>query len=265
MKINILIKGVVCDLTTSENYVSFTLIVNKGYRDNSHTIYIKCFAFKGVGESIVNADVQKCSRLSIVGELKNNHYEKDNVVYNCNTLIVHTWEFCPIVNNQTIIVDCIGNVVADINTNTNRTAGVLSLACNHTTSTGNVLCNFLNFKVFGDMINRLAKAGVNKGKALHLVGDLDRKTYIGKDNKKHIIDEIVLLSFDFVTFTKDDVSGAKEVQTETATLSEPRKVDSRIMKQTTSGKTKNAFIKNESKSKNNGTYIHLDMSGDLPF
>ena len=68
-----------------------------------------------------------------------------------------------------------------------------------------------------------------------------------------------------MTFTKDDVSGAKEVQTETATLSEPRKVDSRIMKQTTSGKTKNAFIKNESKSKNNGTYIHLDMSGDLPF
>lgn len=260
MNITILVKGVVSNIKESDTYLSFTLIANKGYRENAHPIYLKCFAFKQTMETLLKADVKTGSRLSIVGELKNNHYEKDNVVYNCNSIIVHNWEFCPIVNNQTIIVDAIGNVVADINCNANKTAGNLSLACDQTTKTGNTICNFINFKAFGDMINRLEKANVNKGKALHMVGDFDRIAYQGKDNKKHFIDEIVLLSFDFVTYTSE--TKKSDAKNETTNL-QPKKVDSRIIQNTQIHK-RNENQENKSENGNN-TYLYLDMSGDLPF
>lgn len=260
MNITILLKGVVSNFKKSDTYLSFTLIANKGFRENAHSIYIKCFAFKQTMETLLKADVKTGSRLSIIGELNNNHYEKDNVVYNCNSIIVHNWEFCPIVNNQTIIVDAIGNVVADMDCNANKTAGNLSLACDKTTKMGNSVCNFLNLKVYDNMINRLEKANVRKGKALHMVGDFNRVAYQGKDNKKHFIDEIVLLSFDFVTYTSE--TKMSDARNETANL-QPKKVDSRIMQNTqTSIKNK----KQEKKSENgNNTYLYLDMSGDLPF
>ena len=80
-----------------EPYVRFNFVVNKGYGENAHPIFLQCWMFgqKGV-ERLVKAKVGKGSLLHITGDLDITKFRKDDgTELTIPKIIVLDWGYVP--------------------------------------------------------------------------------------------------------------------------------------------------------------------------
>ena len=81
-------------------YLNFALAVNKGYGENAHVIYLQCWAFKDLAESLLTAKAKKGSLLQITGDMDVVEYQrKDGTKEFAPKIILTSWEFS-ISNNK---------------------------------------------------------------------------------------------------------------------------------------------------------------------
>lgn len=59
-------------------YVRFNFVVNKGFGENAHPVYLQCWVFGGAVERLVKAKVGKGSLLHITGDLDITKFKKDD-------------------------------------------------------------------------------------------------------------------------------------------------------------------------------------------
>jgi len=81
-----------------EPYVRFNFVVNKGYGDNAHPVYLQCWVFGGAVERLVKARVGKGSLLHITGDLDITKFQKDgdDKEYTIPKVIVLDWGYIPV-------------------------------------------------------------------------------------------------------------------------------------------------------------------------
>ena len=61
----------------SEPYIRFNFVVNKGYGEKEHPVFLQCWAFGGAVERLVKAKVGKGSLLHITADLDITKFKKD--------------------------------------------------------------------------------------------------------------------------------------------------------------------------------------------
>lgn len=210
MKIKINAVGRICkNVSESKNkkFTKFSLVVFKGYGDNKRTIFLNCFVSKK--NTYFKKYLQEGNIVAITGMFYPNY----------STVFVDTMESSPSLKDQTVIVDCIGNLCKDITVNENRTAGKTVIACNNDS---NSKANYFNLKLFSDILERMERARVKKGAFLHIVANLEQHQY-EKDNKKLTFNEGIVLAFDYAKYETEEVEKAEvtnETMEDTMSLSE---------------------------------------------
>lgn len=210
MKIKINAVGRICkNVSESKNkkFTKFSLVVFKGYGDNKRTIFLNCFVSKK--NTYFKKYLQEGNIVAITGMFYPNY----------STVFVDTMEFSPSLKDQTVIVDCIGNLCKDITVNENRTAGKTVIACNNDS---NSKANYFNLKLFSDILERMERARVKKGAFLHIVANLEQHQY-EKENKKLTFNEGIVLAFDYAKYETEEVEKAEvtnETMEDTMSLSE---------------------------------------------
>jgi single-stranded DNA-binding protein len=80
-----------------EPYVRFNFVVNKGYGENAHPVYLQCWVFGTAVERLVKARVGKGSLLHITGDLDITKIKKDQETeVTIPKIIVMDWGYVPI-------------------------------------------------------------------------------------------------------------------------------------------------------------------------
>ncbi|MGN0477181.1 MAG: hypothetical protein ACI4HM_07585, partial [Ruminococcus sp.] len=168
----------------------------KGYGDNKRTIFLNCFVSKK--NTYIKKYLQEGNIVAITGMFYPNY----------STVFVDTMESSPSLKDQTVIVDCIGNLCKDITVNENRTAGKTVIACNNDSNTK---ANYFNLKLFSDILERMERARVKKGAFLHIVANLEQHQY-EKDNKKLTFNEGIVLAFDYAKYETEGAEATQELE-----------------------------------------------------
>ncbi len=82
--------------TSTKNipYVSFSIAVNKGKKEDQKTTFYKCVVFREEAEKIVKAGVKKGSLLAVSGEFEMSEYEsKTRGMVTEPKITIHYWKY----------------------------------------------------------------------------------------------------------------------------------------------------------------------------
>lgn len=80
-----------------EPYVRFNFVVNKGYGENAHPVYLQCWVFGAAVERLVKAKVGKGSLLHVTGDLDITKFKKDDgTELTIPKVIVLDWGYVPV-------------------------------------------------------------------------------------------------------------------------------------------------------------------------
>ena len=81
----------------SQPYVRFNFVVNKGFGENAHPVFLQCWVFGSAVDRLVKAKVGKGSLLYITGDLDITKFQKDTTTeLTIPKVIVLDWGYVPV-------------------------------------------------------------------------------------------------------------------------------------------------------------------------